>query len=41
VALLSIATEAAFEGLERLAAPAAVRAQGPGMLRMPDVGTRG
>ena len=40
VALLSIVTEAAFEGLERVTAPPAVRAaQHLGMSRMPDVGT--
>lgn len=42
VALLSIATEAAFDVLEHVAAPPAVRAAQPvGMLRMPDVGARG
>ena len=42
VALLSIATEAAFDVLEHVAAPPAVRAaQRLDTLRMPDVGARG
>jgi ABC-type proline/glycine betaine transport system permease subunit len=42
VALLSIATEAAFDVLERMVVPPAVRAlRDPETRRLPDVGTRG
>lgn len=42
VALLSIATEAAFDMLERVIVPSTVRAvQHPESRRLPDVGTRG